>query len=136
MKKYIFTLLLAIAGFITAYAQNAETCVIVEFKSGETLALALTDKPKAQFEANDLVLSSETFEGRYTTTDIKRFYFDEVVVGIKVIEAADNLSEGEIYDANGRKVANYKGTIDSTTLPMGVYVVKTKSGKAFKVTKK
>lgn len=82
------------------------------------------------------MLSSETFEGRYTTTDIKRFYFDEVVVGIKVIEAADNLSEGEIYDANGRKVANYKGTIDSTTLPMGVYVVKTKSGKAFKVTKK
>lgn len=136
MKKYIFTLLLAIAGVFTAWAEDVETCVIVEFKSGETLSLALSEKPKAQFEGNDLLLTSEKFEGRYATTDIKRFHFEDQSVGIKVIEAADNVSEGVIYDLDGRKVATYKGTIDSTTLPAGVYVVKTQGGQSFKVTKK
>lgn len=135
MKKYLFTLIFAIAGFFTAWADETTTCVIVEFRSGETLALALADKPKAQFEQNDLVLSAEGFESRYTTTDVKRFYFDEVALGIKAIESADKQAEGDIYDTNGRKVGSYKGNIDATTLPQGVYVVKTQSGKAFKVTK-
>lgn len=136
MKKYIFTLLLAIAGVFTAWAEDVETCVIVEFKSGETLSLALSEKPKAQFEGNDLLLTSDNFEGRYTTTDIQRFRFEDVNTGIRVIEAAENASEGVIYDLDGRKVATYKGTIDSTTLPAGVYVVKTQGGQSFKVTKK
>lgn len=136
MKKFLFTMLLAIAGVFTAWAQSTTTCVIVEFKSGETLSIALTDKPKAQFEQSEIVLTAESFEGRYTAADIKRFYFDEVALGIKAVEAADTKAEGEIYDINGRKVASYKGNIDATTLPMGVYVVKTQSGKSFKVTKK
>lgn len=136
MKKYIITLLLAIVGTFSAWADGVKTCVVVEFKSGETLALALEDQPKAQFEQNDLVLTSAEFEGRYTTTDVKRFYFDEKETAIKTIEANDNRSNGEIYDIEGRKVGSYNGTIDATTLPQGVYVVKTQSGKSFKVTKK
>lgn len=136
MKKYIFTLLLALVGTCAAWAEDTETCVIVEFKGGETMSIALSEKPKAQFDQNDLVLTSDSFEGRYATTDIKRFYFEDVAVGIKVIEAAENCSNGEIYDIEGRKVGSYNGTINSTTLPQGVYVVKTQSGKSFKVTKK
>lgn len=109
---------------------------MVEFKSGELISLALSERPKAQFEQNELVLTSDSFEGRYTTTDVKRFYFEEVAVGIQLIEASDHLSEGEIYDASGRKVGTYKGTIDATSLPQGIYVVKAKSGASFKVTKK
>lgn len=100
------------------------------------MSIALSEKPKAQFDQNDLVLTSDNFEGRYATTDIKRFYFEDIAVGIKVIEAADNRSNGDIYDLEGRKVGSYDGTINSTALPQGVYVVKTQSGKSFKVTKK
>lgn len=136
MKKYFFTLLLAVAGTISAMAENVETCVIVEFKSGETISLALSEKPKAQFEQNDLVLTSEKFEGRYATTDIKRFYFEDLDTAIKAITADDAKTSGTIYDLEGRKVATFEGTIDSTTLPQGVYVIKTDGGKSFKVTKK
>ena len=136
MRKYLFTLLLTIVGALSAWAQTTETCVIVEFKTGETLALALSEKPKAQFEQNDLVLTSDNFESRYTVTEINRFYFDEVAVGIKTIEAAKRKSTGIIYDTEGRKVGTYDGTIDTTNLPTGAYVVKTESGKAFKVIKK
>lgn len=99
------------------------------------MAIALSEKPKAQFEQNDLILTSENFESRYATTDIRRFFFEDIAVGIKDV-AAERLSEGEIFDTAGRRVASYRGTIDSTTLPEGVYVVKTASGKSFKVTKK
>lgn len=109
---------------------------MVEFKSGEKIALALSEKPKAQFEQNELVLTSDSSENRYTVTDINRFYFEEVAVGIKAIEADNRKSTGVIYDAEGRKVATYNGSIDTTTLPIGAYVVKTESGKAFKVIKK
>lgn len=137
MKKYLLTLLLAVIGTISVAAQQLETCVIVEFKNGETLALALAEKPKAQFEGTSLQLVSETFEGTYITADIKRFYFDDIEAAIKTITADENsMSRGTIYDINGRKVASYNGTIDSTTLPQGVYVVKTEAGKGFKVTKK
>lgn len=136
MKKYIFTLFLAIAGIFSAWAENVQTCVIVEFKSGETISLALSDKPKAQFEQTDLVLTSEKFEGRYTTTDVKRFYFEDVDTAIKTVTADDDRNSGEIFDVEGRKVGAFNGSIDTTTLPMGVYVVKTQSGKSFKVTKK
>lgn len=135
MKKYLFTLLLALVSTIAAWAEPIETCVIVEFKSGETVAIALSAKPKAQFEASDLVLTSEKFEGRYATADIKRFYFDEVDTAIKAIEA-DTKTTGAIYDLEGRKVGSFAGSIDSTTLPTGVYVIKTDGGKSFKVTKK
>lgn len=135
MKKYIFSLLLAIAGVMTAFAEDVKTYVVVEFKSCELLKLALSDKPKAEFKENNLVLTAENFEGSYTTADIKRFYFEDVADGIKAIDA-DKQSAGDIYDLNGRKVASYKGTIDATTLPEGVYVVKTLSGKSFKVVKK
>lgn len=136
MKKYIFTLLLAIAGVFSAWADGVKTCVVVEFKSGETIALALDEQPKAQFEQNDLILTSQNFEGRYATTDVKRFYFDEKETAIKTVEADDDRNSGVIYDTEGRKVGSYKGTIDAATLPQGVYVVKTQSGKSFKVTKK
>lgn len=136
MKKYFFTLLLAVAGTISAMAESVETCVIVEFKSGETISLALSEKPKAQFEQNDLVLTSEKFEGRYATTDIKRFYFEDIDTAIKAIAADGAKTNGTIYDLEGRKVATFEGTIDSTTLPQGVYVIKTDGGKSFKVTKK
>ena len=135
MKKYIFSLLLAIAGVMTAFAEDVKTYVVVEFKSSELLKLALSDKPKAEFKENNLVLTADNFEGSYTTADIKRFYFEDIADGIKAIDA-DKQSAGDIYDLNGRKVASYKGTIDATTLPEGVYVVKTQSGKSFKVVKK
>lgn len=120
---------------MTAFAEDVKTYVVVEFKSSELLKLALSDKPKAEFKENNLVLTADNFEGSYTTADIKRFYFEDVADGIKAIDA-DKQSAGDIYDLNGRKVASYKGTIDATTLPEGVYVVKTQSGKSFKVVKK
>lgn len=70
------------------------------------------------------------------TTDVKRFYFEAIDTAIKTVTEDLEKNSGEIFDLEGRKVANYQGTIDATTLPHGVYVVKTQSGKSFKVTKK
>lgn len=136
MKKYFLTIFLSLVSVFSVWADGVKTCVVVEFKSGETLALALEDQPKALFEQNNLVLTSANFESRYITTDVKRFYFDEVDTAIKAVEADDNSSNGTIFDIEGRMVGSYKGTIDTTTLPQGVYVVKTQSGKNFKVTMK
>lgn len=136
MKKILFTLLLTLVGTASAWAEDMLNCVIMEFQNGEKLSIALKDNPKATFEEGDLVLVAENFEGRYATTDIKRFYFDEVAAGIKAIEAADKKSKGAIYDTAGRKVGTYEGNIDSNSLPFGTYVVKTESGKSFKVIKK
>lgn len=136
MKKIILTLILGIVSMASVMAQDIQTCVVVELKSGETLALALSQKPMAQFEQNDLVLTSEKFEGRYATADIKRFYFDDLDTAVKSIEADNTKTSGIIYDINGREVGKFDGAIDSTTLPLGVYVIKTQGGKTFKVTKK
>lgn len=136
MKKYVYTLILALVGTFSAWAQDTETCVVVEFKSGETVALALSEKPKAQFEQNDIVIVSENYEGRYTVTDVKRFYFDEFNTGIKTVEAVDRNSKGVIYDTAGREVGKYEGTINAANLAVGTYVVKTEGGNVFKVVKK
>lgn len=136
MKKYIFTLFLALVSTFAAWAQDTETCVVVEFKSGEIVPVALSENPKAQFEGNEVVFTAENFEGRYVVTDVKRFYFDEMKVGIKLVEAADRKSKGVIYDVQGREVGKYEGTVDSTSLPVGTYVVKTEGGNVFKVVKK
>lgn len=135
MKKYICTLLFAFAGVASVLAENVKTCIILELKSSEKFSIALSDKPKAQFEGTDLLLTSATFEGRYATADIKRFYFEDVANAIKTIDAAEK-TNGTIYDLNGRMISTFQGTIDSTTLPAGVYIIKTESGKSFKVTKK
>lgn len=135
MKKYICALLLAFAGVASALAEDVKTYIVVEFKTSETLTIALSDKPKAQFEGTDLLLTAATFEGRYATADIKRFYFEDIASAIKTLDAAEK-TNGNIYDLNGRQVSTFKGNIDSTTLPAGVYVIKTESGKSFKVTKK
>lgn len=136
MKKYIVTLMLAIAGSCAAWAEDMVACVIVELNSAENMALALGEKPKVQFDGDDVVITTANFEGAYKRADIVRFYFDEVPTGIKTMEADANRAHGEVYDMGGRKVASYDGTLDTTTLPAGVYVVKTAGGTTCKVTKK
>lgn len=136
MKKFILSLILSIVSGLGAFAQEFQTNVVVEFKNGEKLAMALSDRPKAQFDNTDLVLTSARFEGRYATADIQRFYFEDEQVGIKPIRPTDELTEGEVFDTHGRKVSAFKGILDMATLPAGVYVIKTKEGKSFKVTKK
>lgn len=136
MKKFFLTLVLSVLGMVAWADDNAQNCVIIEFHNGETMAIALSHQPKVTFENDDLVLTAEDVESRYTRSDVHRFYFELTVDGIKVIAAADQASSGDVYDLNGRKVGHYDGTLDSTTLPYGVYVVKTTTGKSFKVIKK
>lgn len=134
--KYLLTILLSLVATVSAMAETVKTYVIVEFKSGETLALALEANPKASFADNTLVLTATDFESTYQIADIHRFYFSELPEGVKTLEAADKKSAGVIYDTAGRKVASYAGSINATSLPTGSYIVKTESGHTFKVTKK
>lgn len=136
MKKLFLTLVLSVLGMMAWADDNAQNCVIVEFQNGETMAIALAHQPKVTFENEDLVLTAEDVESRYARTDIHRFYFEMTIDGIKVVESSEKPSSGDLYDTNGRKVGHYDGTLSTANLPFGVYVVKTTSGKSFKIIRK
>ena len=136
MKKYIFTILTALVTSVAAWADEVKDCVIFEFRNGETMSIALCRTPKAVFDKEELVITAEDFEGRYERKSIQRFFFKQDVDGIHAISSADKLSSGDIYDMNGRKVGHFEGSIEASSLPVGVYVVKTASGESFKMLKK
>lgn len=137
MKKYFTTLLLALVGTCAAWAaDDMKYCLVLELDAEEAVTLALSESPKMTFEGTDVLVTATGFEGRYARTDVKRMYFTEVPSGIKTVESVGDRKQcGVIYDINGRKVADYNGTIETATLPQGVYVIKTESGKSFKVTR-
>lgn len=136
MKKYFTTLLLALVGTCAAWANDMVYCLVLELNAEEAVTLALSESPKMKFEGTDVILTAKGFEGRYARTDVQRMYFQEVPSGIKTLESlGDRKQAGVIYDINGRKVAEYNGTIETSNLPQGVYVIKTESGKSFKVTR-
>ncbi len=137
MKKYLFSLIIAICGALNCQAQtNLVDCVIIEFNNGESLSLALLHTPKVQFENEDVLITAGDFEATYQRSLLHRFYFKMDVDGIHAIADAEKKSAGTIYDTHGRKVADFEGSIDAINLQQGVYVVKTKSGESFKMLKK
>ena len=137
MKKYLFTLFIALCGIFNCQAQNDMVeCVIVELQNGETLSLALKYTPKVQFESEQVLITAGDFEATYERSLLHRFYFKKDVDGIHAITDAENICAGTIYDTHGRKVADFNGAIDEATLQQGVYIVKTKSGESFKMMKK
>ena len=137
MKKYLFTLFIALCGIFNGQAQNDMVeCVIVELQNGETLSLALKYTPKVQFESEQVLITAGDFEATYERSLLHRFYFKMDIDGIHAIADAEKKSAGSIYDTHGRKVADYEGSIDTINLQKGVYVVKTKSGESFKMLKK
>lgn len=134
MKRHILSLLMPLCGILGAHAQqDLVDCVIVELNNGESLSLALRHTPKATFENNFVVMTAGDFKAAYDKALLNRFYFKKDVDGIHAIADAENVCKGSIYDTHGRKVADFEGTIDSATLQKGVYIVKTTSGKSFKV---
>ena len=137
MKKYLFTLFIALSGIFNCQAQNDMVeRVIVELQNGETLSLALKYTPKVQFESEQVLITAGDFEATYERSLLHRFYFKMDIDGIHAIADAEKKSAGSIYDTHGRKVADYEGSIDTINLQKGVYVVKTKSGESFKMLKK
>ena len=137
MKKYLFTLFIALCGIFNCQAKNDMVeCVIVELQNGETLSLALKYTPKVQFESEQVLITAGDFEATYERSLLHRFYFKMDIDGIHAIADAEKKSAGSIYDTHGRKVADYEGSIDTINLQKGVYVVKTKSGESFKMLKK
>ena len=136
MKKYLFTLIIALCGIFNARAQqDLVDCVVVELNNGETLSLALRHTPKATFENDLVVVTAGDFQASYEKTLLHRFYFKKEVDGIHAITDAENICTGTIYDTHGRKVADFEGSIDEATLQQGVYIVKTKRGESFKMLK-
>lgn len=137
MKRHFLALIVAICGIFSAYAQSELVdCVIVELNNGETLSLALRHTPKVQFESENVLITAGNFEATYERSLLHRFYFKMDTDGIHAIADAEHKGAGSIYDTHGRKVADFDGAIDTESLPMGVYIVKTKSGKSFKILKK
>lgn len=110
--------------------------MVVDFKNGESLSIALSEKPQASFEENSLVLRAENFESTYVVTDVKRFRFEEQADGIATLQAAGQLTSATVFTLDGRQVATCQGCISLSALPAGRYVVKTANGKSFKMVKR
>ena len=86
MKKYLFTLFIALCGIFNCQAQNDMVeCVIVELQNGETLSLALKYTPKVQFESEQVLITAGDFEATYERSLLHRFYFKMDIDGIHAI---------------------------------------------------
>ena len=130
MKK-IVVLFIALASVLYLRAGGPYTYLTFETTDGAKVSVSASSL-KLTISGTTLTTGSKSF----TLTNLSRMYFsntDETTTGISEI-TSDALDEAtEIYDLNGRKIANGKSS--NRKLPSGVYIVKTKD-KTYKMTVK
>lgn len=122
MKKIVL-LFMALAGALSAMADNAYTYLTFETTDGAKASVPV-ESLTLTISGNTLTANSQTF----ILSNLNKMYFsttDETVSGIEEI-TSDTLDEAtEIYDLQGHKVSRAQ-------MKKGVYVVKTKN-KTFKM---
>lgn len=137
------------------------TNLVVEYKSGETEAFVLADKPVLTFDMTDCTITTSDYVVTHSMSDITRAYFAELKSTQGLDEAAERVSidfsrPGQvvvsgiepattvsIYDLEGRMVAGATATndgeavVDIEHLMKGaVYVVAISNLKNFKFYKR
>ena len=155
MKKKTFIRAFALLTLLllpaqTLFARVAEenvTCMVLTLTDGTVNRFALTDTPKVTYEGENLVVS--TGDEQFTTafSGISQITFEQVSTGISEMvgesqkpvftpgqarfEGLKNHATVSIYTVDGKMLssvrANEEGTvsIDLSTLPQGIYVLRT-----------
>ncbi len=164
MKQKIYAMLLLLAMTITAQAQEAQWCLVVESAAGETIAIGADLKPvvKTTAEGYELRYGSQTTA--FTWSELKKVTVKKTVADhnvtpveeVKTVEENPSfrIADGEIrisgaepgtmvlvYAVNGQQVLrsrvgeNGSVSLSATGLPANMYIIKTTKS-SFKLIKK
>lgn len=159
MKKKIYSLLLLLLTAFSGQAAEAKWCLVVESTGGETIAIAVDQKPVIKTVADGYELCYGESVTSFAWDQLKKLTLSETeptaVKNLKAQTAPSvRLEAGEIgisgaepgslaivYTAAGlqqlsaRVDQNGSLTLSTTSLPAGIYIVKT-SKSTFKIVKK
>lgn len=155
MKKTLLFLLFII--YVASASAADSYTLVIELKSSALDKYLLADKPVITFTDGTVNVKSEKAQVEYAITDIARYYFVES--GTDAIESLendaapafsfryinrDNISisgadKAEVYNTGGQKLSESKAengvmTVSLSSLPSGVYVIKT-NNKSIKIKK-
>jgi len=156
MKRKFYAMLLLLAMAVTAHAAEKQWCLVVESAGGETIAIALGQKPviATQTEGYKLTYGENTAE--FAWSGLKKLTLQEteptaikdvetpsfkLAPGEIAINSAEAGSQAKVFNAAGRQVLTAPvaddGTVTLSTanLPAGVYIIKTNKS-TFKIVKK
>lgn len=156
MKQKILTTLLLLAMAVTAVAAEEQWCLVVESAGGETIAIALGQKPVIATQAEGYKLTYGENTAEFSWSELKKLTLQEteptainavespslkLAPGEIAISGAEAGSQAQVFTTDGRQVltarvaAGGTVTLSTASLPAGVYVVKT-SKSTFKILKK
>lgn len=143
MKKITFFSAMAISA---AMSMSAATALRVTLVDGTAQNFVLEERPVVTFPGQNMLIKTSDFETTVERYDIKSMDFIDEVTGIEDIAEGEKIisylngivtAEGMIYlyDMSGRQRLAGNGSLDTTTLPSGVYVVRT-INQSLKIVKK
>lgn len=161
----IATTAVAFASPLTAHAENEETApvsmLLIHLNDDKVDQYILSQTPEVTFEGTDLVVNSNDAFTNYDRSNVSHFEIKKVQIASVEQTPADELAKGftlkyvdnatlevyanglsqvEIYNASGMKVASAKAdqgkaTISVADLTPGIYVVTTNCHQAVKIVK-
>lgn len=164
MKKKLYSLLLLLAVMLTANAEEAQWCLVVESAGGETIAIGTDLKPVIKTTSDGYELNYGETKSTFTWSELKKVTIKETVADVSTpiqeviaeqqqrptyhvaageirIEGAKPGTLAQIFSLNGRPVKTTRigadGTVSLSTagLPNNVYIIKTNKS-TFKIVKK
>lgn len=150
MRRHLLMLLFSIYG-IVALASNYE--LIVSLNNGTTETYLLSDNPLILFEANNMVVKTESVETSYQVEDVLKYIvINNTSNGVdKVVSASDfsfsidnkivhiyGATFAGIYSIDGRMIVSNRSEtkdihLDMTSCGNGIYVINTNVKKSIKV---
>lgn len=158
MKQKIYAMLLLLATVFTAHAADKQWCLVVESAGGETIAIALSQKPVIATQSDGYKLTYGESAAEFTWSELKKLTLEEteptatavkdvknaslkLVPGEVAISGAQAGTLAQVFTVGGRQVLSERvadnGTVTLSTagLPAGIYIIKTNKS-TFKIVKK
>lgn len=145
MRKKIFTLLLAMLGFMPAVW--ADDGVWIERLNGTKQVFLFSQEPEISFNDYDFVITTTAATATFPYDEIKRIYFDsDIVSGINGINADDSRlmrvtpigaelsgfpagTAVNVYDLRGFTLAQWlvpsggQLSVNLSAFPQGIYII-------------
>jgi len=130
MKKILLLVLLMI-GTCASYADDYTYPYLVFETAGGAKTSVTISEGTITIADGQLTIGGHTF----ALSDLSKMYFSTTTTGIAEVAVDDNLNDNgcvDVYDLNGRKVLSEGDSESLSSLPKGIYIVKS-GRKTYKV---
>jgi len=130
MKKILLLVLLMI-GTCASYADDYTYPYLVFETAGGAKTSVTISEGTITIADGQLTIGGHTF----ALSDLSKMYFSTTTTGIVEVAVDDNLNDNgcvDVYDLNGRKVLSEGDSESLSSLPKGIYIVKS-GRKTYKV---